>query len=147
MGYLPYLFGAVLLVLVLLQILPLVRARAMRGKPAPGLTENLLPMQQRTDRMLIYFWSPSCAQCQNMTPVIDELMRSRDDIVKVNAREARDVARSYHVMATPTLVLVQGGRVEKVLVGTKSEKQIRALLNEEQTAKYESMQCYLHLTV
>jgi thioredoxin 1 len=50
-------------------------------------------------------------------------------LVKVNVLEAPDLAREFGVAATPTLVLVRDGRVEKVLLGAQNEARILELLD------------------
>ena len=64
-----------------------------------------------------------------MTPVIQRLAESRDDVVSINAAEHLDIARGFKVMGTPTLVLVEDGRIRKMLLGAKSEQQILSLLD------------------
>jgi thioredoxin-like negative regulator of GroEL len=43
-------------------------------------------------------------------------------------QEAVPLARRFGVMATPALVLVRDGRIEQILLGARSEAQIRTLL-------------------
>ncbi len=116
--------GIVLLVLGL-QFLPWIRARLLRGKPAPDVTGELPSLG---DDLLIYFWSPRCGACRTMTRVVDSLMARRNDVVKVDASAAPELARKFRVMATPTLVRVHDGRIEEVLIGARSEQEIRRLL-------------------
>ncbi len=116
------------LVVTALQLWPFLRARRMRGRQAPAL-EGVVPNPQRlSGRMLLYFWSPRCGMCRGMTPVVEQLSGERDDVVSVNVFDHPQVARDLGIMATPTLVLLQGGKVERLLLGAKSERQIRALL-------------------
>jgi thioredoxin-like negative regulator of GroEL len=66
--------------------------------------------------------------CRQMTVVIDRLAAERRDVVKVNVAESMDLARRFHVMATPSLAVVEGGVLKDLLLGPRSEPQIRALL-------------------
>ena len=66
--------------------------------------------------------------CRGMTPIIDKLATERGDVLKVNAAESVALAKHFGVMATPSLALVKQGVVNKIVVGAKSEPQIRALL-------------------
>jgi thioredoxin 1 len=101
----------------------------MRGEPAPDLAGVASAAQRALPRLLIYLWSPSCGMCRNMTPVIERLARERPEVIAVNVRTAADLARRLGVMATPALVLVRDGRVARVLLGARSELQVRALLD------------------
>lgn len=127
MDLLPYILIPVFLVFVGLQLFPLLKARRMRGQAAPDIGD-LLPDAARHERVLLYFWSPSCMMCRAVTPVIDDLATRHPYVVKIDASARPEVARRFGVMGTPTLVLLRAGRVEQMLVGAKSEKQIRALI-------------------
>jgi thioredoxin 1 len=126
--YLAYIFIGVIAITTAIRLLPFVRARRMQGVPAPDLGGVITERQRSHQSLLVYFWSPSCMMCRSMTPVVEELARTRSDVISVNAAEHMDVARRFRIMGTPTLVLLKDGKVERVLVGAKSEKQIRALL-------------------
>ena len=125
-------FAAGLIALFLLvQLLPLLRARFSRGRAVPGLDRLLNDRQRAESRLLVYFWSPGCGMCRAMTPVIDALAAGRDDVIKVNTAEALAVARQFGVMATPSLAIVEKGVVQKLMVGARSGPQIRALLGAQ----------------
>lgn len=111
-----------------IQLLPFIKAREMQGKDTPDLSDVLGEKQRRQQRLLIYFWSPSCSMCRGMTPVIEKLAQQRDDVVSINAAENTEVARRLKVMGTPTMVLLNKGKIERVLLGAKSEKTINGLL-------------------
>jgi len=116
------------LVVLGLQLWPFLRARRMRGRVAPALDGLVTEPERLQGRLLLYFWSPRCGMCRGMTPVIEQLAGERGDVISVNVFEQQEVARELGVMATPTLVVLQGGKVERLLLGAKSERQIRALL-------------------
>ena len=106
------------------QLQPLLHARRMRGKTAPK-PENL---PEAPDRLLYYFWSEHCGMCKSMTPIIHELAHERNDIIEVDIGNDMKLARQFNIRATPTLVLVENGKVEKMLLGAKSRKKILSLL-------------------
>ena len=128
MDWLGYLIATFITVFVLINFLPLLRARQARGRSVPELDALLTDAQRGQQRLLVYFWSPSCGMCRGMTPVIEKLAAERGDVLKVNTAESVAIARHFGVMATPSLALVEQGIVKKLVVGAKSEPQIRALL-------------------
>lgn len=128
MDWLGYLIAAFITVFVLINFLPLWRARQARGRAVPELDALLTDAQRGKQRLLVYFWSPSCGMCRGMTPVIEKLVAERGDVLKVNTAESVAIARHFGVMATPSLALVEQGIVKKLVIGAKSEPQIRALL-------------------
>jgi thioredoxin 1 len=119
---------AVVLGMLAMQVIPLVRARRARGRPVPELDALLDAGQRGKPRLLVYFWSPACGMCRSMTPVIDRLAVERGDVVKVSVAESLDLARRFGVMGTPSVALVKDGVLEKLVVGARSEAQLRALL-------------------
>ncbi len=66
--------------------------------------------------------------CKSMTPIIQQLARERNDIIAIDIDDNMQLARQFHVKATPTLVLVNNNKIEKVLLGAKSRKKILSLL-------------------
>ena len=128
MDWFGYLVAGFILVFLLVQFLPLLRARQARGRAVPELDALLTDSQRGRKRLLVYFWSPSCGMCRGMTPVIDKLAAERGDVLKVNTAESLDLAKHFGVMATPSLALVEQGVLKRLVVGAKSEPQIRALL-------------------
>jgi thioredoxin 1 len=111
-----------------IQLLPYIKAREMQGRDAPDLSDVLDVNQGQQQKLLLYFWSPSCSMCRGMTPVIEKLAQQRNDVVSINAAKNTEVARRLKVMGTPTLVLLNKGKIEQVLLGAKSEKTITGLL-------------------
>ena len=130
MNYLPHILIGFMLVFVLFQMLPLVRAQLMRGKPVPDLAGLIDPELLGEERLLFYFSSPRCTMCRAMTPVIERLAAQHANIIKVDVSKTVELASKFDVMGTPTLVLVRAGKVDRMLVGAKSEKVVRALLED-----------------
>ena len=128
MDWLGYLIVTFIAVFVLINFLPLWRARQARGRAVPELDALLTDAQRDKQRLLVYFWSPTCGMCRNMTPVIDKLAAERGDVLTVNTAESATLAKHFGVMATPSLALVEQGVLKKLVVGARNEPQICALL-------------------
>jgi thioredoxin 1 len=128
MDWMGWLIGLFVFLFVVVNFLPLLRARSARGRAVPDLDALLTDDQRRLPRLLVYFWSPSCGPCRAMTPVIDRLAAERGSVVKVNIVESTDLARQFGVMATPSLAVVEKGVVVRLAVGAKTAPQILALL-------------------
>lgn len=111
-----------------LQWWPMIKARRMRGQPAPTLDAVLDDDQQGLKRYLLYFWAPSCGMCRTMTPVINRLAEAHREVVAVDASAHLDLTRACGVMGTPALVLIEDGRIKRMQLGARSEAQIRSWL-------------------
>jgi len=130
MDWLGPLIAILIASFMLFQLWPLVRARGARGRPVPELDALLSDAQRRAPQLLVYFWSPRCGMCRNMTPVIDRLAQETGQVIKINTAESPVVARHFGVMATPSLAVVQQGVIRVLLVGARGEPQIRSLLTD-----------------
>lgn len=113
-------------VMLVLQVLPVVLSRKAIGKQVPELVPFLNDTQKQASRLLVYFWSPTCAVCRPMSKAIDAI--GSEAIVKVNVMEAMPLAQAFHVMGTPSVAVVEGGVVKALQVGARSEAQLRGVL-------------------
>jgi len=128
MEYLPFLFIAIGVAFMLFQWRAVFSARRQRGKAAPPLSDLLEPDMDPAGPLLFYFYSEQCGPCRRMGPVIDRLAAERGGVVKVDVQAHPDAARRFGVMGTPTLVVVVGGRIERVVPGSVSERRLGELL-------------------
>ena len=106
------------------QIYPLLKIKSAQGKHAPALNSILSEDQQKHPQILLYFMSPHCGMCRNITPIVDKLATQRTDILRVDLYENMEIARDLGVIATPAFVLLQDGVIEKVKLGGLSEDRI-----------------------
>lgn len=104
------------------------RTRNQRGRPLPDLSDLLEPALLQKPRLVLYFWSPACPMCSQVSRVINPLLAERDDVVSLNALEHKALASRLRVMGTPTLMEIADGRIQRVLVGARNEAVIRELV-------------------
>jgi thioredoxin 1 len=73
---------------------------------------------------LVDFWAPWCGPCKMVTPVLNDIAGSEEDITvgKVNVDQQPYLARKYKVRNIPTLVIFQNGSEYKRFVGVKTRK-------------------------
>lgn len=130
MVWMNFIVLALIALFVLWQFYPVIQARNMRGRVAPNMEELLDDDQKSLKRLLIYFSSPQCGMCKTMTTDIDELQATHKDIIKVNVIEHIDIARKFGILGTPSLALVEDGKIAGIKVGAKSKQQILAVLKQ-----------------
>ncbi|HLO49909.1 MAG TPA: thioredoxin [Kamptonema sp.] len=72
--------------------------------------------------VLVDFYATWCGPCKIMASILEEVneqMRDRLQIVKIDSDKYEDLASQYHIYALPTLVLFKNGqqvdRIEGVL--------------------------------
>lgn len=63
---------------------------------------------------LLYFVSPTCGPCRNLSPAVDHFEQVNPraiSVMRVNTNDPRGLAfaRQHHVQTTPTLILMMDG--------------------------------------
>ena len=91
MEYLPYVLGAIFALILIGQMVPLWRARRARGRTVADLRGLLDERLLAGEPAVLYFWSPKCAMCAGVTPVLERL---REEGRRVWLGEAAGVSRS-----------------------------------------------------
>lgn len=99
------------------------------------LTENVFETEVLGSAIpvLIDFWSPTCAPCRMLTPVLDALAEENDGdvkIAKVNVADFPMLGAKYGVDMLPTLLFFNGGNVVERMVGAQSKEKIQNALDE-----------------
>lgn len=83
--------------------------------------------------VLVDFWSPSCAPCRALVPVLDELAKENDGdvrIAKVNVAEFPMLGAKYGVEMLPTLLFFNAGSIVERMVGAQSKDKLQNALDE-----------------
>ena len=84
--------------------------------------------------VLVDFYTPHCAPCRMMAPVLEELCSERRStlrVVKVDAQEYPNLAVDHHVGAVPTFVLYFNGKPIAQTRGYRPKKQFVEWLETE----------------
>ena len=102
-------------------------ARKNQGQDITEVLNHFeLPSQ---GRLLLFFTSAQCRPCRSMYPIIDSLQRDASNVVKIELNEHMRFASQLNVRATPTIMIIQNGLIEKVLLGSQSEAKLRKLMH------------------
>jgi thioredoxin 1 len=84
-----------------------------------GFVDDVLTSEKP---VLVDFWATWCGPCKMVAPVLEEIAAEYGDkitIAKLDVDENPNTARDYQVMSIPTLILFQGGKPVKQIVGAK----------------------------
>jgi thioredoxin 1 len=88
---------------------------------------------QSSTPVLVDFWGEYCAPCRALGPILDVLAEEYDGRVKigkVNVENQQALASNYNVNAVPTMLLFQGGKPTKQMVGLKGKAELKATFDE-----------------
>ncbi|MGO4203246.1 thioredoxin [Rhodococcus sp. TAF43] len=74
--------------------------------------------------VLVDFWATWCGPCKMVAPVLDEIAGEHGDkltVAKLDIDQNPGAARDFQVMSIPTMILFQGGKPIKTIVGAKGK--------------------------
>lgn len=83
--------------------------------------------------VLVDFWAEWCQPCRMLTPTIEALAadyQGKVKVGKVDTDSNREVSMQYGINAIPTVLVFQGGKVQKKFVGLTSKDQFKKALDE-----------------
>jgi thioredoxin 1 len=112
--------GLVLVLLALtigLQLVVRARANALKGTEVPELPGGIGKRIAASKHALVYFFSPQCGACRAITPRIRELGKKNSSVFAVDVMQDMGVARALRVMATPSTVEIDAGKVVGYHIG------------------------------
>ncbi|HEV7981129.1 thioredoxin [Amycolatopsis sp.] len=83
--------------------------------------------------VLVDFWATWCGPCKMVAPVLEEIAGENGEkltVAKLDIDENPNTARDYQVMSIPTLILFQGGKPIKTIVGAKPKAALLSDLSD-----------------
>ncbi len=80
--------------------------------------------------VVVDFWAPWCAPCRRISPILEEMSESRDDVrfVKMNVDDNPSTAMNYSVSSIPTIIRFEDGQETQKAVGALPKNQLSSQL-------------------
>ncbi len=104
------------------------RCKSLLSKPGtvfePTPEQAKILMQNASLPVLVDFYSPTCAPCHMMNPIVESLAERRAGeimVLKINVDNHQQLAVSYGVQGVPTFVIVHKGTERERMSGAVSE--------------------------
>jgi thioredoxin 1 len=123
-----YIVLAIVGLFVVMQLYIRLSAVFKKGKVIEGVKGKLGSDIQSGKKMLVYFYSNSCAACKPMTPMVDRLKKEFKNIHKINLATDMDTGRAFGVMGTPATILVEDQKIKSFNLGARTESFLRNLM-------------------
>lgn len=82
-------------------------------------------------KVLVDFYSDTCAPCQMMSPILEQLAEELTNsvkIAKINASENYALVEKYEVNSVPTFVVLEDGETIKTKTGIMPPSQLKSWL-------------------
>ena len=113
---------------ILLQVLLKFRAWRKKGKAAPDVGGALGRAIQKGDKLIAYFYSPTCRACKTQEKFLPKLDEGTGSVFRINAAKEGQIASAFGIMGTPTTVVIEKGIIKNYFVGvTATSKLIKSL--------------------
>jgi hypothetical protein len=100
-------------------------------------SDDLASTLSKSDKTVVYFFSPSCGWCTKMNPVYDSVSSKYKGakFVKIDASQNRDLVNQYKVEGYPAILFFNGSKVVGTSSGYLEEEGLLSKINESLGAK------------
>lgn len=98
------------------------RAEALKGTAVPDLPGGIGKRIAASKHALVYFFSPQCGACRTITPRVRELGKSNPGVFAIDIMQDMGVAKALRVMATPSTIEIEAGKVVGYHIGLIPEE-------------------------
>ncbi len=83
--------------------------------------------------VLVDFWAPWCSPCKQLTPILEESIRSlkgKVKLIKINIDENQGIAQQLKIQSVPTVLAFFDGKPINGFTGLKNSSEVNAFLKE-----------------
>jgi thioredoxin 1 len=129
MNSIIYVIVGVIAIFLLMQLLVKFKGWQKRGKAAPEIDGPLGTAIKKGNKLIAYFYSPTCGACKTQEKYLPKLEGKTDNIYRINAARDAKIAAAFGIMGTPTTIIIKNGIIRNYFVGITPTKKLLDSLN------------------
>jgi thioredoxin 1 len=107
---------------VFMRTLVWVNGKLKMGKKIEPFSGEIGDRIGKGEKLLLYFYTPSCGACKAMTPVVEEMMKEKKNVYKINLTKDYNIGKIFGVMGTPATIVVSDSKIDQYILGARSKK-------------------------
>jgi thioredoxin 1 len=99
-----------------------------------NITQGNLPEEiEKPGRLILFFTAAWCAPCKALKPSLEKVVSSREGVRVgyVDIDKEMAVADGYGVRTIPTLVLIEGGKNKRSVLGNLPQASLEKFIDAE----------------
>jgi thioredoxin 2 len=111
---------------------PLQPGDAAGGHPTVATDATFATVIGGSRAVVVDFWAPWCGPCRTIAPVIEDLARTRSDVLfaKLNVDDNPVTASRFNVSGIPTLIFFRGGQEAGRVQGAVGRPKIESAIGQ-----------------
>ena len=107
------------------------RAQRSKGKEVDiSVFDDKIKKLLRSEKSILYFYTPTCGACRSQTPIIDKLEAKTNAVGKIDLSVNRNAAKEFGIMGTPSTAIMSGNRIAEIFIGLKQETFLKKVFDE-----------------
>ena len=107
-------------------------SKKMLGASAKPLFA-VFPELNGKQRALVFCYRPNCPPCKAMHPAVRQLAEQTGQVFELDVSQHMGFARTLGIRATPTVLVIQDGHIENIIIGNKNLSFLQKLLESPAT--------------